>query len=153
VKFEDLIGVLFLLFFLVGPALKGLFKPQEPLVEVELPETFPEADETTEPATARTARDPLWETPAFQPTPPDDGIETAPVSSSATEEPPLPQDRPPETSRIDVSRRARGDKKRGRKAGLRTGRRAIINGMLWHEILSEPASIKYLKRRRGAKLE
>ena len=146
-KFDDIIGILFLLFFILGPALKGLFKPGEPLIEVELPEveTIPE---NAEPATNKLPQRTITEPPA-QPTP----------AAPKTAEPPV---REPVTA-VRAAREATprsldqklpdGGRRRVRKLGLKTDRRAVLNGMLWHEILSEPVAIKIRKRRqRGAKL-
>jgi len=145
VKFDDLIGILFLLFFIIGPALKGLFKPSEPLIEVELPDIEPEPE-----AAAPTHPEPR-QTPRQTPSAP---APTAFVAANSTQ--------PTKTSKREISQSMAaepeklpdGGRRRVRKLGLKTDRRAVLNGMLWHEILSEPVALKRLKqRRRGAKLK
>jgi len=147
VKFDDIIGILFLLLFIVGPALKGLFKPGEPLIEVELPEV------EVEPEAPDSAR------PRPRPTPRQAPVTTAPAPIVAAEDEPV---RPATTTKRDTrpsppegqERLPDGGRRRVRKLGLKTNRRAVLNGMLWHEILSEPVALKRIKRRRrGAKLE
>jgi len=147
VKFDDLIGILFLLFFIVGPALKGLFKPSEPLIEVELPEIEPE------PEAAAPAQ------PKPRPTPQQESTAPVPVSPAADKNnvavpPPAPANEMGQKPAAKPESLPDGGRRRVRKLGLKTGRRAVLNGMLWHEILSEPVALKRLKqRRRGAKLE
>jgi len=139
VKFDDLIGILFLLLFIVGPALKGLFKPGEPLIEVEAAEEAGPPEEGLRPkAPSQPA--------AAPPTPP---VREAPAAA----EPVRPSPPSPPEERRSADKLPGGGKRRVRKLGLRTGKRAVLNGMLWHEILSEPVALKHRRRRRGAKLE
>lgn len=171
-KFDDIIGLLFLLFFIVGPILRGLFRPSEPLIEVELPEVEP-----VEPA----------QPPAQQPAPQQAAPAkpaAQPASRPAARPAAAPGSTPTPVVRKDTAQRAEGhaagarsrqrieearrdagemaaseqrafaaaqDRPRNR-SGLKTHRRAIINGMLWHEILSEPASRRHRARRRRKKL-
>jgi len=167
-KIDDLIGILFLLFFIVGPALRGLLKPREPLVEVELPPEIEEMMREPEPRPA-------------EPRPP-----ARPGTARAVSRPAQPQAAPPPAvpapavpppggkmqaaeghaagsrsrRRIEEARRDAADvaaeehaafaERRGRKmrhAGLPLHARGIVHGMLWHEVLSEPASRKLLRAR------
>ena len=149
-KFDDIIGILFLLFFILGPALKGLFKPGEPLIEVELPEveTTPE---NAEPATNKLPQRTITEPPT-PPTPA--ALKTAepPVREPVIATPAVRAAREAPLRSLD-QKLPDGGRRRLRKLGLKTDRRAVLNGMLWHEILSEPVAIKIRKRRRrGAKL-
>jgi len=148
VKFDDLIGILFLLFFIVGPALKGLFKPSEPLIEVELPEIEPQPEDAApnqpepRPAPRQTPAAPV--PTAFIADQKDDAAQSPAVSKRETNQTPAtaPEKLPD------------GGRRRLRRLGLETNRRAVLNGMLWHEILSEPVARKRMKqRRRGAKLK
>ncbi|WP_457638252.1 hypothetical protein [Oceanithermus sp.] len=142
-KLDDIIGILFLLFFILGPALKGLFKPAEPVIELEIPEensnqAITERASRTEPLqpagppASKPAREPAEAQAAAHTRPVDEGLEN--------------KSRPP--------KQPGGGKRRKRKLGLKTGRRAVLNGMLWHEILSEPVAFKLREHgRHGAKLE
>jgi len=145
VKFDDLIGILFLLFFILGPALKGLFKPSEPLIEVELPEIEPESEAAAP------------DQPEPHPAPQQEPVAPAPVSFAIPERnyvaapPAAPEGEAGQESTVKSGNLPASRRKR--KLGLKTDRRTVINGMLWHEVLSEPVALKRLKqRRRGAKL-
>jgi len=167
-KIDDLIGILFLLFFIVGPALRGLLKPREPLVEVELPpeieemmrEPEPRPTEPQPPARPGTARargrpaQPQAAAPPAAPAPaappPGSTMQTAEGYAAGSRS----------RQRIEEARRDAADVaseehaafalRRGRKmkhAGLPLHARGIVHGMLWHEVLSEPASRKLQRAR------
>ncbi|WP_457628742.1 hypothetical protein [Oceanithermus sp.] len=171
-KFDDIIGLLFLLFFIVGPILRGFFRPSEPLIEVELPEVEP-AEPAQPPAQQPAPQQAAPAKPAAQP-------ESRPAASPTA----APGSTPTPVVQKDTAQRAEGhaagarsrqrnkvaqldasemaaseqrafatrqNRPRGR-SGLKTHRRAIVNGMLWHEILSEPASLRHRVRRRRKKL-
>jgi len=168
-KFDDIIGLLFLLFFIVGPILRGLFRPSEPLIEVELPEVEP-----VEPA----------QPPAQQPAP-QQAAPAQPTAQPASRPPAAtPEPAPAPAARRDAAQRAEGHAagarsrqrieearrdagemaasehrafapaaaESSRGARLPVHRKAIVQGMLWHEILSEPASLRHRARRRRKKL-
>ncbi len=153
-KFDDLIGILFLLLFIIGPALKGLFKPSEPLIEVELPDFEPEA--ATPSSRPQQAGKPAGTnaqkaSPPAQPQRPRQVI-VAPPAGEKTTVAPAASLKQAAADRAD--KLPDGGRRRVRKLTLETGRRAVLTGMLWHEILSEPVALKRLKRfRRGAKLK
>ena len=109
-KLDDLLGLLFVLFFIVGPVLKGLFRRDEaPGYPQEAPgEEVPPAP----PKPQRREPEPVPVRPvAAAPAPSE--------SESPTTEGPPPASRP-------------------KKLGLRLTRNAIVKGIVWHEILSEP---------------
>ena len=171
-KFDDIIGLLFLLFFIVGPILRGLFRPSEPLIEVELPEVEPV--EPAQPPAQQPA--PQQASPA-QPT-------AQPANRPAGRPAAAPGSTPTPVVRKDTAQRAEGHAagarsrqrieeaqrdagemtasarqaytttsgKGKRGAKLPVHRKAIVQGMLWHEILSEPASRRHRARRRRKKL-
>ncbi len=172
-KIDDIIGLLFLLFFIVGPILRGLFRPSEPLIEVELPEIEPV--ESAQPQTGAGQPAPQQAAPAPPARPagqPSPKAATAPAPATAPAAKPASVQQAKghaagarSRQRIEEARRDAGevaaserqafvaaqDRPRGR-SGLKTHRRAIVNGMLWHEILSEPASLRHRARRRRKKL-
>jgi len=120
VKWDDLLGLLFLLVFLVLPALRGVLR-REAAEEAELlfPPGLPpeEAGEEREKEAKRPVR----------PRP----VATAPKP------PPAP---------VPELERASG------KPRLRIGfeERAILKGIVWHEILSEPRARRRWKPKRGS---
>ena len=133
-KLDDVFGIIFLLLFIIGPALKGLLKPPEPLIEVEPPieEAPPKA---TQPAGGKA-----------EPVPP--------PAAAQSERKPQPQPEPsrPAAAPVVAAPAASGGpatvkRQRRRKLALGMGRRDVLRGMLWHEVLSEPVSRKLLKRR------
>lgn len=157
-KIDDLIGILFLLFFIVGPALRGLLKPREPLVEVELP---PEIEEMMREAAPRPQEPPQ----ATQPKPAQ--AQTKPAASgrpAAAAAPAVAGGGSMQTAeghaagsrsrqRIEEAQRDASDmaaeeraafaltrSHKMKHAGLPLHARGIVHGMLWHEVLSEPAS-------------
>jgi len=134
VKLDDIFGIIFLLLFIIGPALKGLLKPPEPLIEVESPSEAP-PPEATKPTGGKA-----------EPVP-------APVAAQS-ERKPRPQPEPSRPAAAPVvappaatSRPATVKRERRRKLTLGMGRRDVLRGMLWHEVLSEPVSRKLQKRR------
>ncbi|HFB39462.1 MAG TPA: hypothetical protein ENJ76_03515 [Oceanithermus sp.] len=122
---DDLLGLLFLLVFVVGPVLKGLLKGSQeaPLLEVELPEPPSEA-EAPPPPPAEPRR------PRVRP------VAVAPAEVEAAPEPePAPAEAAPK------ARRTGGLK-------LRFDRGGILEGVVWHEILSEPRARRRWKPKR-----
>jgi len=122
---DDLLGLLFLLVFVVGPILKGLFQGsgEAPLFEVELEE--PPAEPEAAP------RPPEPETKGEQP-------RVRPVRVAPPPERKRPSSPPPEPK----SKGARA------KLKLRFRRGSILEGVVWHEILSEPRARRRWKPKR-----
>ncbi|HGY10584.1 MAG TPA: hypothetical protein ENK37_11140 [Oceanithermus profundus] len=167
-KIDDLIGLLFLLFFIVGPALRGLLKPREPLVEVELPpedalppelkEVLREVRAQPEPKPAPPPSAPA--PPAQAPKPLAQGAQprgaSAPPAARGTKQTAEGHAAGARSRhRIEEARRDAADMAAEERAafaldqprlseriGLSVSGKAIVRGMLWHEILSEPASKK-----------
>ncbi|GEM90481.1 hypothetical protein [Oceanithermus desulfurans] len=174
-KIDDLLGILFLLFFIVGPALRGLLKPREPLVEVELPPELEEmmrevapGKQEPPPQAARPKPAPAQTKPAQSARP---SASSTPAPAAATGAPPGATQtaeghaagsrsrRRIEEARTDATDMAAEERaafvQKGerpphhRRAGVPLHRKGIVHGMLWHEILSEPVSKK--RRRVRAK--
>lgn len=164
---DDLIGILFLLFFIVGPALRGLLKPREPLVEVELPpeieemmrEVAPDPQEppqAAQPKSAQTQTKPAaGNLPAAPATPATAAVEdalmqTAEGHSAGSRSRRRIEEAQRDASEIAAEERAAFAQVRSPKmqhAGLPLHARGIVHGMLWHEVLSEPASRKLQRAR------
>ncbi len=133
-KLDDIFGIIFLLLFIIGPALKGLLKPPEPLIEVEPPIEAPP------PKAAKPAGGKAEPVPA--------------PAAAQNERKPRPQPEPsrPAAAPVIAAPAASGgpattERQRRRKLVLGMGRRDVLRGMLWHEVLSEPVSRKLQKRR------
>jgi len=103
-KLDDLIGIFFLLAFVVLPVVRSLLVGEEP----KAPE--PEAQPPGEPEPR----------PAAEP-PPQAPPEPSPVAAA------------PEPPRVGEP-----GERRGRKSPLALGKGAILKGIIWHEVLSEP---------------
>ncbi len=134
-KLDDVFGIIFLLLFIIGPALKGLLKPPEPLIEVEPPIEEAPPPKAAQPAGGKT-----------EPVPP--------PAAAQNERRPRPQPEPsrPAAAPVVAAPAASGGpatvkRQRRRKLALGMGRRDVLRGMLWHEVLNEPVSRKLLKRR------
>jgi len=113
---DDLLGLLFLLVFVVGPILRGLLRGsgEAPLLEIELEE--PPVESEVRP-------------PAAMPEPERAKTEVQPVPVMPRAEPePTPPSPPPERRSERAARKLRLDLHRG----------GILEGIVWHEILSEP---------------
>ena len=163
-KIDDLIGILFLLFFIVGPALRGLLKPREPLVEVELPPEIeemlhePEPQPPARPGTARAgshaaqpqAAAPPSAAPAPAAPPPGGTMQTAEGHVAGSRSRQRIEEARRDAADVAAEEHAAFALRRGRKmkhAGLPLHARGIVHGMLWHEVLSEPASRKLQRAR------
>jgi len=121
VKWDDLLGLLFLLVFLVLPALRGVLTRGAPEA-AEPAETPPPPKPPTPPDGRKQGRRPVPE-----PRP----VAAAPEPA----ETPVPVAPPPET------KEARGFR-------IRFEERAILEGIVWHEILSEPRARRRWKPKR-----
>lgn len=158
---DDLLGLLFLFFFVVLPALQGLLRRGR-----QMPPDF-EPEEILLPGEER--RPPAQPPQSSAPPPPS----PAPASPPPASQPPKPKTlrprRPKSLEEIERERLARSSRaplaKEPLQAGLEqtkagartstqrafpTSTRAILNGVVWHQILAEPRS-QYWRRVRKAK--
>lgn len=150
-KIDDLLGILFLIFFVIGPALRGLLRPRGPLVEEGLPPEIeellgePSLQQETVPAPARSATPPAQmtrpEPTARAGTPPVVAPQTAEGHGAGSR-----SRRRIETAGRDAAEVAKGERAafaqsrwQEKHVGLPLHSRGIVHGMLWHEVLSEPA--------------
>jgi len=123
-KIEELLGLVFFLIFVVGPILKDIFgrkeealPAEEPLFEEAHPEETPLQEAPPAPAASKT-----------RPAPP--ASEPAPAALSS---------QPAATEALPAKKRRKGrGQKAAKKQKPRLGRSAIVEGIVWHEILSEP---------------
>ncbi|GGM94839.1 hypothetical protein GCM10007092_05260 [Thermus composti] len=122
---DDLLGLLFLLFFIVLPALQGLRRP--PATPPGFPEDLPMPEPAPKPrAKPRPKPKPQ---PVLPPTSP-------PKEGESLERPVAPERKPLEV-------RFREEKEEGapkpkRKRLLTTDRESLLKGVIWHEILKRP---------------
>ncbi len=143
---DDLLGLLFLLVFVVGPILKGLLKGSQeaPLLEAELPEP-PSEVEAPPPADSRRPRVRPVAIPSSEPAPappePEPKVERPRVRPVQLAPPPEPEPEPPPPPEPKPA----GARP---KLGLRFHRGAILEGVVWHEILSEPRARRRWKPKR-----
>ncbi len=130
---DTLLGLLFLLFFVILPALQSLTRrPGAP--PLDLP-PFPEEGLPPEPKPRPRPKRP-------KPTPPPLGegysLETLP------KEAPKPEPRGEEralkgiATSLDLAQEETGVKKPSRSKLLQIDRKGILSGMVWHEILKPP---------------
>ncbi|WP_022798802.1 hypothetical protein [Thermus islandicus] len=120
---DDLLGLLFLLFFVILPALQGLSRRGRPPTlpeDLPLPEPFPKPKSRPRPK------------PKPLPSP-------EPKRAEAPSRPTLP---PPSERRVLEARPQEPQEepppKPARKKLLRTDRESILKGVIWHEILKRP---------------
>ena len=138
-QLDDILGLFFLLFFVVIPVLRGLFAKGEVVVELEPPpepEAIPEPKPEAEPK------------PIPEPEPkPKPYLEPEPrpmVAEPRWREEPKEKAPPPPPPKAKPEA-----KKAPRERGLLDFERgAILEGIIWHEVLSEPRA----KRRWRPKL-
>ncbi|GAA6762346.1 MULTISPECIES: hypothetical protein [Thermus] len=122
---DDLLGLLFLLFFIVLPALQGLRKnPQAPPV-------FPEDLPLPEPPRPKPKPKPK---PALPPSPP------PPQEGESLERAPSPErERLEVRFREEVAEEVR--EKPAKKRLLTMDRESLFKGVIWHEILKKPKGL------------
>lgn len=159
---DDLLGLLFLFFFIVLPALQGLLRRGQ-----QVPPDF-EPDEILLPGEERR---PASSAPAPS-SPPSMAKPPAPPSNPQTSPPPprrprsleqlererererlsqsRPSPRPPAEALKSSSKPQPKSKKTADQWAFSTSTRAILNGVVWHQILAEPRS-QYWRRVRKAK--
>ncbi len=158
---DDLLGLLFLFFFIVLPALQGLLRRGQ-----QVPPDF-EPDEILLPGEERR---PASSTPAPSSPPAQPPVkQPAPSPKAQTSPPPprpprrleqvererqgrpSPSPRPPsEPPHKSSSKPLPKSKKTTDQWAFSTSTRAILNGVVWHQILAEPRS-QYWRRVRKAK--
>ncbi|MGQ9735531.1 MAG: hypothetical protein ACUVUP_02930 [Thermaceae bacterium] len=115
---DDLLGLLFLLFFIILPALSSLFRgPQAGLPPLETPP----GPETPRPRPKK---------PPRPPEPPKDAESPKPTWAF-----PPPEK---ETPRPHLSKPSEEERERPRPRLVLTTRNAIRKGVVWHEILKKP---------------
>lgn len=160
---DDLLGLLFLLIFVVGPVLKGLLQGSEetPLLEPEEaptpppkteearaeaakpePPPAPEPGEAAVPDPAAGGREAVKPelAPAPKPLPEAEGLRLEPMAKAEAVRAPQPAAaRAPE---------APPPKPKRKRFGLSFTRGGILEGVVWHEILSEPRARRRWKPKR-----
>ncbi|GLV47362.1 hypothetical protein TJA_05340 [Thermus sp. LT1-2-5] len=123
---DDLLGLLFLLFFIVIPALQGLRRAPS------TPPSFPEDLPLPEPL-PRPKRKPKPK-PVLPPSPP-----------PAREGESLERIQSPERERLEVRFREEvaeeAKQKPAQKRLLTTDRKSLLKGVIWHEILKKPKGL------------
>lgn len=129
---DDLLGLLFLLFFIVIPALQGLSRRGQP----PTPPVFPEELPLPEPEPRPKARP----KPRPRPTPPPPA--PAPLREGKGEGASLERSPSPERTPLEVRFREAAPEealqKAPRKKLIATDRENLLKGVIWHEILKKP---------------
>ncbi|ADD28574.1 hypothetical protein [Meiothermus ruber] len=164
---DDLLGLLFLFFFIVLPALQGLLRRGQ-----QVPPDF-EPDEILLPGEERRPASSAPPTRSSTPTPssPPPSPPARPVVSqpAPSPKPKTPPRRPRSLEEVERERQSRPSprpsseppqkasskpqpksKKTTDQWAFSTSTRAILNGVVWHQILAEPRS-QYWRRVRKAK--
>jgi|UniRef100_A0A7C3I362 hypothetical protein len=167
---DDLLGLLFLFFFIVLPALQGFLRRGQ-----QMPPDF-EPDEILLPGEERRppAQPPQSGTPVRPAPPPSQPASPPPARPlvSQPSQPPIakspPPRRPKSLEEIERERLARSgarpakelpqvepgkaktEAKTGTQWAFSTSTHAILNGVVWHQVLAEPRS-QYWRRARKPK--
>ncbi|MCS6868056.1 hypothetical protein [Thermus sp.] len=126
---DDLLGLLFLLFFIVIPALQGLTRKAPP-VPPGVPEDLPPPEAPPRPRPK--ARPKAKPKPAPPPPPPAPGRE-----GDSLERLPSPERTPLEV-RFRETPPEEAPPKARRKGLVQTDREGLLKGVIWHEILKKP---------------
>lgn len=181
---DDLLGLLFLFFFIVLPALQGLLRRGQQMPPDFEPDEIPlPGEERRPPAQPKQAQPPQSSTPARPPAP--RAAPTPPTSSAPTprplvsqpSQPPRPKEpagpRPKTLEEIERERLARTGSRPAQEPArpaparstppatkpktkpteqwtFSTHPHAILNGVVWHQVLAEPRS-QYWRRVRKLK--
>ena len=114
---DDLLGLLFVLFFIVLPALQGLFRRNPP---PDLP--FPVEGELEAP-----------------PPPPPPPRPSEPSLEALQVPPPRPREAGLQEAEPVVSSGEAPKRPKGRRLGTRA--KDVVQGMIWHEILNKPKGL------------
>lgn len=136
---DDLLGLLFLLFFIVIPALQGLLRRGQPPIPPGFPEDLPLPEPEPPPRPKPKAKPKPKPRPSLPPTPP-----PAPPrgrEGESLERGPSLERTPLEVRFREESREARDEEraqKRPRKRLVGTDGESILKGVIWHEILKKP---------------
>ncbi|WP_038046142.1 hypothetical protein [Thermus caliditerrae] len=127
---DDLLGLLFLLFFIVIPALQGLLRRGQPGIPPGFPEDLPPPEPLPRPKPKAKPK------PKPKPAPP------PPVSAREGEEASLEWgpslERTPMEVRFREPPREEAEEKKPRKRLVRADRESVLKGVIWHEILKKP---------------
>ncbi|GAB5602499.1 hypothetical protein FJNA_10240 [Thermus sp. FJN-A] len=128
---DDLLGLLFLLFFIVIPALQGLLRRGQPQTPPGFPEDLPVPEPLPKPKPK--AR------PKPRPKPPPSSLPAPPIQreGESLERAPSPERAPLEV-RFREEAQEEAARKRPRKRLVRADRESILKGVIWHEILKKP---------------
>ncbi|MCS7067813.1 MAG: hypothetical protein NZN28_04140 [Meiothermus sp.] len=176
---DDLLGLLFLFFFIVLPALQGLLRRGQQMPPDFEPDEIPlPGEERRPPAQPRQAPPPQSSAPARPPAP--TAPPARPPASTTSTRPPASQPGPPPRPKTPPAPRPKTLEEIERERLARTGARpaqepprpappaakpkskppepwafsttphAILNGVVWHQVLAEPRS-QYWRRVRKPK--
>lgn len=128
---DDLLGLLFLLFFIVIPALQGLSRRgQPPPIPPGFPEDLPLPEPLPRPKPKARPKPKV-------PPPPSLPAPKKPEAESL-ERPSSPERQPLEVRFREASSPEEERRKRPRKRLLTTDGESILKGAIWHEILKKP---------------
>ncbi len=144
---DDLLGLIFLLIFVVAPIVRGLIKPQQP--EVVLTEVKPPPKRQAKPRSR--AAPPQPESKGQRPAPRTKLV--PPTATESNRQRAAPQTKlaaPTATmthkAELEAPPQVSARKKRG--LSLRVDHGGILEGILWHEILSPPRALRPWKPKR-----
>ncbi|MGK0618328.1 hypothetical protein [Meiothermus cerbereus] len=172
---DDLLGLLFLFFFIVLPALQGLLRRGQQMPPDFEPDEIPLPGEERRPPPRPSSTQPPGAParPAAPPPPPASTPPARPLVSQSAQ-PPKPRTppakRPRSLEEVERERLARSSARlpkespqptpgkaqpesRGRTAehwAFSTSTRDILNGVVWHQVLAEPRS-QYWRRARKSR--
>ncbi len=127
---DDLLGLLFLLFFIVIPALQGLSRRGQP---PPTPPGFPE--DLPQPEPLPRSKPKARPKPKPRPTPPPASL---PTEAASLERYPSPERTPLEVSFRETHSPEEPRKKAPKKRLVATDGESILKGVIWHEILKKP---------------
>ncbi|WP_038056485.1 hypothetical protein [Thermus amyloliquefaciens] len=125
---DDLLGLLFLLFFIVIPALQGLSRRGQPLPPPGFPEDLPGPEAQPRPRPKARPK------PKPRPTPPP----SKPAEAASLERYPSPERTPLEVSFRATPSPEEAPKKAPKRKLVATDGESILKGVIWHEILKKP---------------
>lgn len=127
---DDLLGLLFLLFFIVIPALQGLSRRgQPPPIPPGFPEDLPGPEPLPRPKPKARPK------PKPRPAPPP---ASAPSEAASLERYPSPERTPLEVSFRETPSPEEAPKRAPQKKLVTTDGESILKGVIWHEILKKP---------------
>lgn len=156
---DDLLGLLFLFFFIILPALQGFLRRGQQIPPDFEPDEIPLPGENRPPpAPSRPSPSPTPQTTPPQPSAPPPAARPAPHSPPGVPKPQAPRPKPvPTRAKGEEARREPQTRRETEPQApppptpklprwqLSTQRDAILNGVVWHQILAEPRS-RYWRR-------